>query len=170
MDIALIIGGGLTAIALLIAGIWISRCIYFQKKYGISLSDWNNLSVISRTILSEYHKIPVNHRPIDNLYPALNALDIKHGVSDVDYHFFKATYEGSRRFTICSDYKCSMQPYRDAYIEVKNINNAYLAHLKAAEIANISNELETAESMSETFKNKTKELTEATEEMRKLHV
>lgn len=128
---------GLAALTLRVMFV-VGRNLRFKAVHGFKRKS---LSTASWEIIREYKALPEDNRPFANIYLLLHALDVKHDIDQVKYHF-RRHYDHSSFTWECDckrwHRKCSYREYIDLHVAIEEVRLALEKQQHALQMAAVA--------------------------------
>lgn len=133
-----------------------------------------SMSQPAHRIMKLYNQVPESSRPYGNIKEMLKALDLKHGINEVNKHYSNTsrTYDGlSTKFawhpSNCYQHaqKCEYKEYVNIASALEDIIDAYKRQERALEIAGVQNNLDLIEQFTQAANDERKIIDSVTKEL-----
>lgn len=151
---------------LIIIGILVGYSIFkIRHRDQTSLSG---MSWPARQIVKQYENLPAANRPWGNIEYIVKALDIKHEVSKVNYHFEKYNGWDKSEYSWRGCYNtrsCEFQEYHSLHDELDKTLDALQKQEHALKVAGVTDGLAAAHQLMESLRQEQKIISETTKEL-----
>lgn len=169
MDLAIAVGIGLASLWLLVT---LLESIFLERAPEDKPKN-KPMSGASKQLLREYNALPEPNRPYADLKSMLIALDVKHGIRNVNRHYtamldgfnwHNTSYDGNRLYK-CNHNKCAYSEYYAIHEAINAIKTALDEQAHKLAVAGVQADLDQINILTARLREESKLISDVTKEL-----